>query len=436
MANFSCNNREKKEYAKIKSRLEKMSTSDDFDVNLCLADMYAAVTRNLKTKYRAFSESRYTSGKYDDVLRDMLKILYEDMLSKTVLLDSLKYCHNQQFTIVGNRAIKPLLLDNDDLEGIFLNTQEDNTVELLAKTMDWVSKSSKEVELVSKNVLMDIPGDLELNGYTMRYINDYLSDVCMNGEIIRNHFLDDRLGFSDDLSDPVVNRVNEMLEVTNEKFGTSISLKDVYKYASCKRLEEFLYKLKAISQVELYRTEAQNRREGENTGVALDIERDKSMNGTNFNTKYNVFIPFYLNSFRDHSDGSSFTSLINHQVMNGDSVETFPLDSIDDIPFRPFLNFKLGSKRIYQIYNILEEYDNPKVNCFYSEETSSRLDSIYSYIADGLHYSIVSGDMDKPFPSDYLQSGDLQSFKTCVRQDREYYAKTMDRQNNDRTFLS
>lgn len=57
MANFSCNNREKKEYAKIKSRLEKMSTSDDFDVNLCLADMYAAVTRNLKTKYRAFSES-------------------------------------------------------------------------------------------------------------------------------------------------------------------------------------------------------------------------------------------------------------------------------------------------------------------------------------------------------------------------------------------
>ena len=246
MANFSCNNREKKEYAKIKSRLEKMSTSDDFDVNLCLADMYAAVTRNLKTKYIAFSESRYTSGKYDDVLRDMLKTLYEDMLSKTVLLDSLKYCHNQQFTIVGNRAIKPLLLDNDDLEGIFLNTQEDNTVELLAKTMDWVSKSSKEVELVSKNVLMDIPGDLELNGYTMRYINDYLSDVCMNGEIIRNHFLDDRLGFSDDLSDPVVNRVNEMLKVTNEKFGTSISLKDVYKYASCKRLEEFLYKVKAI----------------------------------------------------------------------------------------------------------------------------------------------------------------------------------------------
>ena len=60
MANFSCNNREKKEYAKIKERLQKMSTSDNFDVNLCLADMYAAVTRNLKSKFATFNELRYS----------------------------------------------------------------------------------------------------------------------------------------------------------------------------------------------------------------------------------------------------------------------------------------------------------------------------------------------------------------------------------------
>ena len=58
MANFSCNNREKKEYAKIKERLQKMSISDNFDVNLCLADMYAAVTRNLKSKFATFNDSR------------------------------------------------------------------------------------------------------------------------------------------------------------------------------------------------------------------------------------------------------------------------------------------------------------------------------------------------------------------------------------------
>ena len=436
MANFSCNNREKKEYAKIKERLQKMSISDNFDVNLCLADMYAAVTRNLKSKFATFNELRYTNRQYDGVLRDMLKGLYEDLLSKTVLLDSLKYCHNQQFTIVGNKMIKPLLVDDNDLEGIFIDTEGESTVELLAKMMDWVSKSSKEVGLVSKNVLMDIPGDLELNGYTMRYINDYLAGGCMNGKIIREHFLDNNLGFSDDLNDPIISRINDMLTVTNEKFGTNITLKDVYKYAACKRLEDLLYKVKSVSQVELYITEAQNRRDGENTGVALDIERDKSMNGTDFNTKYNVFIPFYLNSFRDHSNGKSFAPLINSQVRKGDSIETFPLDSIDEIPFRPFLNFKLGSERIYQIYNILEEYDNPKVNCFYRDETSSRLDSIYSYIADGLHYSIVSGDLDKPFPSDFLQAGDLQSFKSCVRQDREYYTRSMDRVDNDRPFLN
>lgn len=436
MANFSCNNREKKEYEKIKNRFKKMSSSDSFDVNLCLADMYAGVTRTLKNHYLSLSEARFSRENYDDILRDMLKSLYVDMLSKTVLLESLKYCHNQQFTIVGNRAFKPLLLENEDLEAMFLATQGDTTAELLAKTMDWASKSSKEVDLVSKNILSRIPGNLDLNGYTMRYINDYISSVCMNGELIRDHFLDDSLSYSEDDSNPIVKRVKDMLNITNDKFETSISLKDVYEYAACKRLEEYLYKVKALSQVELYKTESRCREEGEQTGVALDIERDKKMNGTNFNTKYNVFIPFYLNSYRDHSDGSTFSPLINKQVMRGVDVESFPLDSIDEIPFRPFVNFKLSSKRIYQIFSILEEYDNPKINCFYSSETSSRLDKIYSYIADGLHYSIEAGDMDKPFPSEYLASGDMQKFKNCVRQDREYYSQKMDKTDRNGPTLS
>ena len=113
-----------------------------------------------------------------------------------------------------------------------------------------------------------------------------------------------------------------------------------------------------MAQIELYKSEVKNRQDGEQSKVALGIERDKKMNGTNFNTKYNVFIPFYLNSYRDHSDGNSFVPLINGQVMSGAEVSEFPIDSIDEIPFRPFVNFKLSPKKIYQIYSILEEYDS------------------------------------------------------------------------------
>ena len=216
MSNFSCNKREKKEYEKMKKRFQKMSGSDSFDMDLCLADMYAGVTRMLKKHYISLSNARFSKENYDDVLRSVLKSLYEDMLSKTVLLDSLKYCHNQQFSIVGNRLIRPLLLEDSDLEDVFLDTANDTTIELLAKTMDWVSKSSKEVELVSKNVLLNIPGDLELNGYTMRYINDYLSSVCMNGNLMREHFLDKELGFDENSNDDVILRIREMLAITNE----------------------------------------------------------------------------------------------------------------------------------------------------------------------------------------------------------------------------
>ena len=436
MANFSCNNREKKEYEKIKNRFKKMSKSDSFDVNLCLADMYAGLTRTLKSKYLAFAEARYNNENYDNVLRDMLKSLHEDMLSKTVMLESLKYSHNQQFNIVGNKAIKPLILSDEDLSGIFTETEDNSTQELLAKTMDWVSKSSKEVELVSKNIIASLPGELDLNGYTLRYINDYLSSVCMNGNLLRDQLLDSSLGYTEK-TDPVTDRIKNMLDVTNEKFGTSIGFKEVYEYAACKRLEEYLYKVKGVTQIELYRTEARSREEGENTGVALDIKRDQNMNGTNFNTKYNVFIPFYLNSFRDHSDGSSFSPLINNQVMRGAEVEEFPLESIEEIPFRPFLNFKLDSKRVYQIYRIMEEYDNPKVNCFYNSETSSRLDKIYAYIADGLHYSLDIDKRGEVFPSEYLEQGDIQSFKSCVRQDREVYSHMIDKTSEqNRDFLS
>ena len=160
------------------------------------------------------------------------------------------------------------------------------------------------------------------------------------------------------------------------------------------------------------------------------------MNGTNFNTKYNVFIPFYLNSYRDHSDGNSFVPLINGQVMSGAEVSEFPIDSIDEIPFRPFVNFKLSPKKIYQIYSILEEYDNPKMNCFYGQETKERLDKIYSYIADGLHYSIDSVDFDKPFPSEYLEKGDLSGFKTCVKSDREHFTSMVDRDNRNGPTLN
>lgn len=436
MSNFSCNKREKKEYEKMKKRFQKMSGSDSFDMNLCLADMYAGLTRMLKKQYISLSNARFSKENYDDVLRSVLKSLYEDMLSKTVLLDSLKYCHNQQFSIVGNRLIRPLLLEDSDLEEMFLATENDTTIELLAKTMDWVSKSSKEVELVSKNILSNIPGDLELNGYTMRYINDYLSSVCMNGNLMREHFLDKELGFDENNNDDITLRIREMLAITNEKFETNISLKDVYEYCSCKRLEEYLYKVKALAQIELYKSEVKNRQDGEQSKVALDIERDKKMNGTNFNTKYNVFIPFYLNSYRDHSDGNSFVPLINGQVMSGAEVSEFPLDSIDEIPFRPFVNFKLSPKRIYQIYSILEEYDNPKVNCFYSQETKERLDKIYSYIADGLHYSIDSVDFDKPFPSEYLENGDFSGFKTCVKNDREHFTNMVDRDNRSGPTLN
>jgi hypothetical protein len=107
----------------MKKRFQKMSGSDSFDMDLCLADMYAGVTRMLKKHYISLSNARFSKENYDDVLRSVLKSLYEDMLSKTVLLDSLKYCHNQQFSIVGNRLIRPLLLEDSDLEDVFLDLE-------------------------------------------------------------------------------------------------------------------------------------------------------------------------------------------------------------------------------------------------------------------------------------------------------------------------
>ena len=75
MSNFSCNKREKKEYEKMKKRFQKMSGSDSFDMDLCLADMYAGVTRMLKKHYISLSNARFSKENYDDVLRSVLKSL-------------------------------------------------------------------------------------------------------------------------------------------------------------------------------------------------------------------------------------------------------------------------------------------------------------------------------------------------------------------------
>lgn len=421
---FTNNNREKKDYEKL-SEFIKRNHPDSFfgDVNLYLAKIYNSFGKNIRKNYLRFSEAKIQNSDYGDILRDNLRILYEQYLSKTVLLESLRVCSNQQFTIIGNRIIKPLLLEKQDIQDMFLKTEEDSIAELLAKNMDWFSKSSKEIEMVSKSVLNEIPGNIEINGYTMRYINDYISSVCINGKIIRDHLLecgDDNIFQNSD--DDVLTRINDMINITNDNFDTNITIQDVYKYASCKKLQEYLYTIKALTQIELYRQEAKNRKSGNNTGVIFDIKRDQSMNGTNFNTKFIVNIPFYINNFRDHSDISSLAPLINKQIMDGEDTKSFPLESSPEIPFRPFITFKLDDKRIYQIYRILENYDDPKINCFLTQENSDRLSKVYGYLADRLHYSIFFDDEKEleNYPSQYLLSGDIEKFKASVRNDRNY----------------
>ena len=69
------------------------------------------------------------------------------------MIESLRYSHKQQFSIIGNRVKKPLILKEKDVAKMFLETNENSLLELLAKNMDWYSKTSKEVEVVCKNIL-------------------------------------------------------------------------------------------------------------------------------------------------------------------------------------------------------------------------------------------------------------------------------------------
>lgn len=437
MPNFTNNNREKKSYEKLEETIIKNNSEDSSfsnDVNLYLAKIYTNLTSKIRQNYLKLSEAKFQNKDYSEILRENLKIIYEELLSKTALLESLRYNHNQQFSIIGNRLKRPLILEEKDVENLFLETDEDSVLELLAKNMDWFSKTSKEVGIVSKNVLEKIPGDLEINGYTMRYIDDYISNNCVNGEIIKEYLLNYNEDLEDEeqlKKDEILNRVNEMVKATNNAFQTDIKLTDVYKFAACKRLEEYLYKIKAFSQIELYRQEAKNRKEGEETGISLDIQRDKNMNGTNFNTKYNVYIPFYTNCFRDHSDITNFSYMINRQVLDGDDPLKFPLDSLEDIPFRPFITFKLNPKRIFDLYSILEEYDNPKVNCFINNENETRLNKVYGYFADILHSSITKDDSKI---SELLDENDLQEFKKQVKKDRECFGKMLSAKEEEKIF--
>lgn len=437
MPNFKSNNRERKSYDQLEKTVLKSkpnSLSSDYDVNLYLANLYNKLAEKIRKNNIQITEARIQNKDYSKILSENLKTLYEELLSKTAMLESLRYSHNQQFSIIGNRANRPLVLEEADITKMFLETEEDNVLELLAKNMDWYSKTSKEVEIVCKNVLEKIPGDLEVNWYTMRYIYEYISSVCVGGEIIKEHLLNYNGNLEDDEEiekDDILKRVKSMLDTTNHECKTEIRLADIYKFASCKNLEEQLYKGKAFSQIELYRQESQKRKKGEKTGVVIDIERDKNMNGTNFNTGYNVYMPFYTNSFRDHSDASEFSYIIQKQVLDGDDPTKFPLDYLEEIPFRPYITFKLTPQRILDLYSILEEYDNPKVNCFISENNKDRLNKVYGYFSDVLHYSI-NGEVENL--TRLLEEGNTGEFKKQVKKDKETFSKNLEDKDNQIVF--
>lgn len=435
MSNFKSNNRERKSYEQLEKTVFKngFDTSDS-DINLYLAKLYNNLAEKMRRNYINLTEYRVQDKDYSGILSENLRILYEELLSKTAMLESLRYSHNQQFSIIGNRVKRPLMLEEKDVTEMFLETEDNSLLELLAKNMDWYSKTSKEVEVVCKNALEKMPGDLEKNWYTMRYIYDYISNGCVGGEIIKEHLVN----YTGDLEngeeiekDEILKRVKDMLNTTNREFKTEIKLTDIYIFASCKRLEEYLYKGKAFTQIELYRQEAQNRKKGEETGIAIDIERDKNMNGTNFNTGYNVYIPFYTNSFRDHSDISEFSYIIHKQVLNGDDPSKFPLDYLEEIPFRPYITFKLTPERILDLYSILEEYDNPNVNCFINESNKDRLNKVYGYFSDALHYSITRSRGNL---SSLLEEGNFGEFKKQVRKDRETFSKKLEDKNDQKFF--
>lgn len=437
MSNFKSNNREKKSYDQLEKTILKNGFNTSIfnnDINLYLSKLYNKLAERMRNNHIRITEARIQNEDYSEILSENLRILYEELLSKTAMLESLRYSHNQQFSIIGNRVKKPLILEEKDVAKMFLETNENSLLELLAKNMDWYSKTSKEVEVVCKNILEKIPGDLEINWYTMRYIYDYISSVCIDGKIIKEHLLNynGNLENSEEIEkDIILKRLKRMLDITNREFKTEITLTDIYKFASCKRLEEYLYKGKAFAQIELYRQETQKRKKGENTGIIIDIERDKNMSGTNFNTRYNVYMPFYTNNFRDHSDVSEFSYIMHKQVLDGDDPTKFPLDFLEEIPFRPYITFKLTPQRIFDIYGILEEYDNPKVNCFISDDNRERLNKVYGYFSEILHYSI-NGKSENL--TRLLEEGNIGEFKKQVKKDKEAFSKKIENADIQRVF--